>query len=65
MEIFIITFLVFLLVCLALAVGQLFGQGPLHASCRPKENGEGCANEGHCSRPCPRRRQSATVREGW
>ena len=65
MEIFAISFLVFGLACLALALGQFFGKGPLHASCRPKDGGEGCANREHCSLPCARRRRQSSVREGW
>ena len=56
MELFIGTFFIFLLCCLALATGQLFGRKPINGGCRPNSSGH-CANTENCSLRCIKRKQ--------
>ena len=60
MEIFAISFLVFVIFSAALAIGLLLGRGPLHASCRPDGAKGGCAQKGNCALTCAKRRRQAT-----
>jgi hypothetical protein len=55
MEIFIVSFVVILLSCGALAIGQLFGRKPINGSCRPNSAGH-CAHTENCSLRCIKRR---------
>ena len=54
MEIFIVSFVFFLLSCAALALGQLFGRKPINGSCRPNSSGH-CGNTENCSLRCVKR----------
>jgi hypothetical protein len=56
MEIFIGTLLVFLLSCLGLAAGQLFGRKPITGGCTPNSAGH-CKNTENCSLRCIKRKQ--------
>jgi hypothetical protein len=51
MEIFIGTLLVFLLSCLGLAAGQLFGRKPITGGCTPNAAGH-CKHTEDCSMSC-------------
>ena len=63
MEVFIISFLVFVVFSLALAIGLLLGRGPIHASCRPDGSKGSCAHKGHCTLPCAKRRDQVKLGE--
>ncbi len=52
METFAISFLVFIIFGAALAIGLLFGRGPIHGGCRPDGAQGSCAEKGDCQR-CP------------
>ena len=60
MEIFVISFLVFVVVSAALAIGLLFGRAPIHGSCHSNDGG-GCAEKGNCVLRCAKRRKQSTV----
>jgi hypothetical protein len=64
MEIFAVSFLVFIISCAALAMGLWFGRGPIHGGCRPDDSG-GCAQKGNCSMNlrCANRRAQTASRE--
>ena len=62
MEIFVISFLVFVVVSVGLAIGLLFGRGPIHGRCHPNEDGS-CAEKGNCGLRCAKRRLATTNRE--
>ena len=59
MEIFVISFLVFIMVSAALAIGMLLGRGPIHGRCHPGEDGS-CGETGKCGLRCEKRRLSTT-----
>lgn len=61
-EIFVISFLIFIVVSAALAIGVMLGRGPIHGRCHPDEDG-GCAETGNCAVRCTKRRLSTTDRE--
>ena len=61
MEIFVISFLVFVVVSVALAIGLLFGRGPIHGSCHPNDDGD-CVKKGNCALRCAKRRGSLMSR---
>jgi hypothetical protein len=63
MEIFAISFLVFVTVSLALAISLLLGRGPIHGSCRPDGSNGSCAEKGNCALPCAKRREQSAIRE--
>ena len=63
MEIFAISFLVFVAFSVALAIGMLLGRGPLHASCRPDGSKGGCANKDNCALRCAKRHGQSTFGE--
>jgi hypothetical protein len=46
MEIFLVSFGVFLAAGVALALGQFFGQEPISGRCRPRDDASGCCMEG-------------------
>ena len=46
MEIFLVSFGVFLAAGAALALGQFFGREPISARCRPRDDTTGCCMEG-------------------
>ena len=48
MEVFVVSFVLFALACLALGLGQLFGREPIKGTCRPGD-GTACANEEICA----------------
>ena len=56
MEVFVISFLVFIVVSAALAIGLLFGRGPILGSCHSNDGG-GCAEKGNCAQRCANRRK--------
>lgn len=56
MEVFVISFLVFIVVSAALAIGLLFGRGPILGSCHSNDGG-GCAEKGNCALRCANRRK--------
>ncbi len=62
MEVFAISFLVFIIVGAALAIGLFFGRGPIHGRCHPDKDGV-CAEKGNCAASCEKRRVAATNRE--
>jgi len=62
MEIFAISFFVFLASCAALAIGLAFGRGPIHGGCRPGDSSVGCAKTANCSLRCEKRRVPTTNR---
>ncbi len=62
MEIFAISFLVFVVFSIALAIGLLLGRGPIHGRCHPSEDGS-CAEKGNCAVRCEKRRLKTTNRE--
>ncbi len=62
MEIFVISFLIFIMVSAALAIGVMFGRGPIHGRCHPDEDGS-CAETGNCAVRCEKRRLTVTNRE--
>ncbi len=57
MEVFAISFLVFTAVSVALAIGLLLGQGPMHGGCRPDGSKASCTAKGGCSSTCAKRRE--------
>lgn len=63
MEIFAISFLVFVIFSIALAIGLLLGRGPIHGSCRPEGSNRSCAKKSNCTLLCARRRSQSTTRE--
>ena len=63
MEIFAISFLIFITASLALAISLLLGRGPIHGGCRPDGSEGGCAKKGACALPCAKRRKTSTTRE--
>lgn len=63
MEIFVISFLVFIVASAALAIGLLFGRGPIHGGCRPDDKNESCAETGKCGLRCAKRRVHTANRE--
>ncbi len=63
MEIFAISFLVFLIVSAALAIGLLMGRGPIHSGCRSDGSKGNCAEKGSCALGCNKRRELSTMRE--
>jgi hypothetical protein len=56
MEIFIVSFFVFLVSCAALAAGQWFGRDPIKGGCRPDGSSGKCPSPGNCSLSCASRR---------
>ena len=56
MQLVFISFVVILLSCGALAIGQLFGRKPINGGCRPSSAGQ-CAHTESCSLRCIKRRQ--------
>jgi len=56
MEIIFISFVVILLSCGGLAIGQLFGRKPINGGCRPTSAGH-CAQTESCSLRCIKRKQ--------
>ncbi len=58
MEIYAISFLIFVAFGAALAIGLLLGRGPIHGSCRPD-----CAGKGSCTIPCEKRRKQSKIGE--
>lgn len=64
MEIFIITFIVLLIVVIAMAVGVIFGRGAIKGSCGGINNIDGLDSAcDFCSEPCEKRKQILAVRE--
>jgi len=59
MEIFLISFLVFLVSAAALAAGQWFGREPIKGGCRPGDATGDCAHSGTCVLRCAARRREA------
>jgi len=45
MEIFLVSFGVFLAACSALALGQFFGHEPISGRCRPRDDSNACCME--------------------
>jgi len=62
MEIFVISFLVFIVVSAAMAIGLFVGRGPIHGGCHPNDGGN-CAEKGNCGLRCAKRRKKSTIRE--
>jgi hypothetical protein len=56
MELFIGSFLIFILTAIALGIGILFRGRPMHAGCRGLPGKLGCASEPLCGGICRRRR---------
>ena len=54
MAYFVVSLLIFLASCAALALGQWFGRPPVHGRCTPGNRDE-CAFRARCARPCPER----------
>jgi hypothetical protein len=52
MEIFIVSFFVFLISCAGLAAGQWFGRDPIHGGCRPGGESGDCTRKDLCSGRC-------------
>jgi hypothetical protein len=52
MEIFFISFLVFLISCAGLAAGQWFGRDPIRGGCRPDNDPRTCARKDACNGLC-------------
>jgi hypothetical protein len=48
-EIFLVSFVAFLVSAAALMLGQFFGRGPVSASCSPKHS---CLNTAKCKADC-------------
>lgn len=46
MEIFLVSFGVFLAACAALALGQFFGHEPISGRCKPRDDATACCMEG-------------------
>ncbi|WP_455201978.1 hypothetical protein [Kaarinaea lacus] len=63
MEIFVISFLVFIIVSAALAIGLMSGRGPVHGGCRPDSSKGSCAEKGSCTLRCAKRRKQSTIQE--
>lgn len=64
MEIFIITFIVLLIVVIAMAVGVIFGRDAIKGSCGGINNIDGLDSAcDFCSEPCEKRKQILAVRE--
>ena len=64
LEIFIITFVVLLIVVVAMAVGVIFGRGAIKGSCGGINNIDGLDSAcDFCSEPCEKRKQILAVRE--
>jgi hypothetical protein len=63
MEIFIVSFLVIMASCGALALGPLLGRDPVHGGCRPGSSQGKCANTKACSLRCSIRRLQTVKRE--
>ena len=59
MEMYVISFLIFVLVSAALAIGLLLGRGPIHGRCHSDDEG-GCAETGSCADRCEKRRSATT-----
>jgi hypothetical protein len=57
LELFLGSFIVFLLCSLALALGQLFGRRPITGNCRSDSRGR-CANKEHCSLRCEKQERA-------
>jgi hypothetical protein len=56
MEIFVISFFVFVLVSAALAIGLFVGRGPIDGGCQSNSGGS-CAEKGNCGLRCAKRRK--------
>jgi hypothetical protein len=56
MQLIFISFVIILLSCGALAIGQLFGRKPINGGCRPSSASH-CAQTESCSLRCIKRRQ--------
>ncbi len=65
MEIYAISFLVFVVFAMALAIGLLLGRGPIRGSCRPDGPDGNCAHDCSHALTCARRRQRSKNREIW
>jgi hypothetical protein len=64
LEIFIITFIVLLIVVVAMAVGVIFGRDAIKGSCGGINNIDGLDSAcDFCSEPCEKRKQILAVRE--
>jgi len=55
MEVFAVSFVVILISCGALAIGQLFGHKPIKGGCTPNSSGQ-CAHTQSCSLRCLKRK---------
>jgi len=64
LEIFIMTFVILLIVVVAMAVGVIFGRSPIKGSCGGINNIDGLDSAcDFCSEPCEKRKQILAVRE--
>ena len=63
MEIFAISFLVFVIVSAALAIGLLFGRDPIHGGCRPDGSKGSCTGKRNCTLSCAKRREQTKFQE--
>ena len=64
LEIFLITFVILLIVVVAMAVGVIFGRSPIKGSCGGINNIDGIDSACEfCSEPCEKRKQILAVRE--
>ena len=64
LEIFVITFVILLVVVVAMAVGVIFGRGAIKGSCGGINNIDGLDSAcDMCSEPCEKRKQILAVRE--
>ena len=60
--VFAVSFLVFIIVGAALAIGLFVGRDPIQGRCHPDKDGV-CAEKGSCGVRCEKRRITATKRE--
>jgi hypothetical protein len=65
MEIYAISFLVFVVFALALALGLLLGRGPIRGSCRPVGAEGSCTKNCSHALTCRKRRPASETREIW
>ena len=64
LEIFVITFVILLIVVVAMAVGVIFGRDAIKGSCGGINNIDGLDSAcDFCSEPCEKRKQILAVRE--
>ena len=64
LEVFAITFVILLIVVVAMAIGVIFGRGAIKGSCGGISNIDGLESAcDFCSEPCEKRKQLLAVRD--